>query len=144
MSHCPVRFQPGNSPKVFRWSVGGQIYQAVWKAIADPGRLPVEWEERPKSVCSWFPPAAERCMAKYLWISDMTTDPSPTADATRLTEPERTSPTAYTPGWLVPNVASAPASLPVMMKPLASTARSLQSHVVFGLAPIMTKIFEIA
>src|SRR5277367_137941 len=134
MSHCPVRLQPGNGP----------TYQAVWKAIVAPGRLLVEWEERPKSVSSWFLITAESCIAKYLWIWDMTTDPSPTAEATRLTEPERTSPTAYTPGWLVPKVASAPASLPVMMKPLASTARSLQSHVVLGLAPIMTKIFEIA
>src|ERR1700722_610924 len=85
MSYCPVRLQPRNGPMVLRWSVGGQIYHAVWKAIADPGRLPVQWEERPKAACFWFPLAAESCMAKYLWISDMTTDPSPTADATRLT-----------------------------------------------------------
>jgi hypothetical protein len=32
--------------------------------------------------------------ARYLWMSDTTTEPSPTAEATRLTEPQRTSPTA--------------------------------------------------
>src|SRR5690606_3550756 len=33
--------------------------------------------------------------------SEMTTDPSPTAEATRLTDPARTSPTANRPGTLV-------------------------------------------
>ena len=39
---------------------------------------------------------------RYLWIACTTTEPSPTPEATRLTEPERTSPTANTPGRDVP------------------------------------------
>ena len=38
-----------------------------------------------------------------LWMACTTTEPSPTAEATRLTEPERTSPTANTPARLVWN-----------------------------------------
>jgi hypothetical protein len=41
--------------------------------------------------------ADESCF-RYAWIAATTTDPSPTLDATRLTEPERTSPTAKIPG----------------------------------------------
>ena len=41
---------------------------------------------------------------KYSWIWRMAIDPSPTAEATRLTEPLRTSPTANTPGWLVSSI----------------------------------------
>ena len=37
------------------------------------------------------------------WIWATTAAPSPTAEATRLVEPERTSPTAKSPGWLVSN-----------------------------------------
>src|SRR4051812_29728376 len=39
--------------------------------------------------------------ASTLWTSCTQIDPSPTAEATRLTLPERTSPTANTPGLLV-------------------------------------------
>jgi hypothetical protein len=41
--------------------------------------------------------------ARYSWTGRIATEPSPTADATRLTEPCRTSPTAKTPGKLVSN-----------------------------------------
>lgn len=41
---------------------------------------------------------------KYSWIWRMAIDPSPTADATRLTEPLRTSPAANTPGRLVSSI----------------------------------------
>ena len=41
---------------------------------------------------------------KYSWIWRMAIDPSPTAEATRLTEPLRTSPAANTPGWLVSSI----------------------------------------
>ncbi len=38
---------------------------------------------------------------RYLCIACTTTEPSPTLEATRLTEPERTSPTAKMPGTVV-------------------------------------------
>gem|GEM_PF-4172148 len=41
---------------------------------------------------------------KYSWIWRIAIDPSPTAEATRLTEPLRTSPAANTPGWLVSSI----------------------------------------
>ena len=44
---------------------------------------------------------------KYSWIWRIAIDPSPTAEATRLTEPLRTSPAANTPGWLVSESQSA-------------------------------------
>jgi hypothetical protein len=49
--------------------------------------------------------------------------PSPTAAATRLTEPDRTSPMAKTPGRLVSSdLRSMATSAPVNMKPLGSSA----------------------
>jgi hypothetical protein len=38
---------------------------------------------------------------RYLWMIDTEIDPSPTAEATRLTLPARTLPTTKTPGRLV-------------------------------------------
>ena len=38
------------------------------------------------------------CGFRYRWIACTTTDPSPTPEATRFTDPARTSPTAKTPG----------------------------------------------
>src|SRR5262249_13535778 len=45
-------------------------------------------------------------LGRFLMCSqtlEITTEPSPTAEATRLTEPARTSPTAKMPGWEVAN-----------------------------------------
>ena len=75
-----------------------------------------------------------------------TTEPSPTPDATRLTEPERTSPTAKIPGVVVANgedSAWPDSSRPVRTKPLLSSVRQRSSHSVFGSAPIMTNRFAI-
>jgi hypothetical protein len=47
------------------------------------------------------PLAAASRSAKYLWTNWMAMEPAPTADATRVTDPWRTSPTANTPGTLV-------------------------------------------
>ncbi len=78
----------------------------------------------------------------------MATDPSPTADATRFTEPLRTSPAANTPGRLVSSgsgrrsrghEASSPRSGPVTTKPRSSLAISGGSQSVRGRAPIMRK-----
>ena len=75
----------------------------------------------------------------------------PTADATRLMLPPRTSPTAKTPGRLVSSKyggrargqraalrSSGDRSGPVLMKPLASSATQPSSQRVFGSAPVMT------
>src|SRR5215467_8189323 len=82
---------------------------------------------------------------------EMAMDPSPTADATRLILPPRTSPTANTPGRLVSSKYgwrardhcavlkfSCDRSAPVFMKPLLSSAMQPSSQLVFGLAPVMT------
>ena len=66
-------------------------------------------------------------------------EPSPTAEATRLIDPLRTSPTAKTPGTVVSS-GSLPAadssvvgaSRPVRMKPERSSARTPCSHRVCG------------
>src|SRR5216110_905788 len=75
--------------------------------------------------------------------------PSPTAAAQRLTEPERTSPTAKTPGKLVSSATGArvdcfqsgvsETSAPVSMKPFLSRKISGGNHSVHGVAPIIEK-----
>src|SRR6516165_10496257 len=68
--------------------------------------------------------------------------PSPTAAATRLTEPERTSPIAYTPGRLVSN--GLWMSVPVRTKPLSSSITpDPDSQSVFGSAPMNKKRWRI-
>src|SRR6266566_3764586 len=84
------------------------------------------------------------------WMSWTHTEPSPTADATRLTLPDLTSPTAKTPGLLVssrsglrarghPASSSSPGSrsAPVLTKSLPSNATHPFSHAVFGSAPVI-------
>ena len=80
--------------------------------------------------------------------------PSPTADATRLIEPLRTSPTANTPGRLVSStngsrwralarevgVSGADGSWPVKMKPSSSVATAPASQAVQGSAPMNTNM----
>src|SRR5215472_11963805 len=61
------------------------------------------------------PPSARKACS-----AAMTCAPSPTAAATRLTEPERTSPIAKTPGRLVSSGLSR--LPPVRIKPLSSSA----------------------
>src|SRR2546426_7380447 len=58
--------------------------------------------------------------ARNAWICATTAAPSPIAPPTRLTEPERTSPIANTPGTLVSSGRRPPA--PVVTKPLSSKA----------------------
>src|SRR5436309_961210 len=77
--------------------------------------------------------------------------PSPTADATLFTFPDRTSPTAKTPGRLVSSryggrvrghaLCCTPPSLksrPVRMNPLVSSARHPCNQSVRGDAPVIT------
>jgi len=87
---------------------------------------------------------------RTLWTNEIAIDPSPTADATRLILPARTSPTAKTPGKLVSNKNgwrgrgqraalrfSGDRSGPVLMKLLVSRARQPLSQPVFGSAPVI-------
>src|SRR6266852_4531086 len=61
--------------------------------------------------------------------------PSPTAVAHRLVDPERTSPTAKTPGTFVSSKLAVLAATPVRMNPSSSRATTSSSHSVHGLAP---------
>src|SRR3954471_16976363 len=83
-------------------------------------------------------------------------DPSPTADATRLTLPLRTSPTAKMPGLLVSSrygararghfaraSSSSDRSAPVFTKPFSSRMTQPSIHDVFGTAPAMTNRWPI-
>src|SRR6185437_6064799 len=73
---------------------------------------------------------------------EITTEPSPTEEATRLTEPARTSPTAKIPGIEVAKGESAeagPAPAPVITNPLSSSFTRPDSHSELGAAPTMMK-----
>ena len=85
--------------------------------------------------------------ARWRCTRGMVAAPSPTAEATRLTDPWRTSPAANTPGRLVssgsggrPGGQRVPAgrSGPVRMNPCRSRATVPASHCVRGCAPIRT------
>src|SRR6202011_6410493 len=88
---------------------------------------------------------------KYSWIWRIAIDPSPTAEATRFTEPLPTSPAANTPGWLVssiigwrwvllraPSASEYSAAGPVGTKPRSSSSMAPASHEVLGSAPMKT------
>src|SRR6478752_6725243 len=75
------------------------------------------------------------------WCTEaITIEPSPTAEATRLIDPDRTSPTAKMPGQLVASGSanawedagsSEAADIPVRTNPLSSKATQVVSHSVF-------------
>src|SRR5512144_436823 len=82
-------------------------------------------------------------------------EPSPTADATRLTLPDLISPTAKTPGKLVSSMKGVRArgqfqlrsscfvmSGPVFTNDLLSRATQFSNHSEFGAAPIIEKTAE--
>src|SRR6266508_1533571 len=78
--------------------------------------------------------------ARYSWISATAAAPSPIAAPTRFTEPERTSPTANTPGTLdssdITPGATLEQALPVSTKPCeSSTTPQPLSQSVSGSAP---------
>src|ERR1700677_4766594 len=76
---------------------------------------------------------------------EITTDPSPTEEATRLTEPARTSPTAKTPGSEVAKGEAADTvPEPVMTNPLSSSFTRPESQSVFGAAPTMMNSARVA
>src|SRR6202000_2505705 len=83
-----------------------------------------------------------------------TMEPSPTAEATRFTFPDRASPTTKTPGKLVSNMyggrdkgqgtggAAASKSRPGRTKPVLSKARHPESQDVSGDAPAITNTWR--
>src|SRR4030095_9744123 len=85
--------------------------------------------------------------ARLRWIPATAIPPSPTAEAQRFTDPERTSPAAKIPGRLVSigvggcllaRHAGASATVaPVLMKPLPSRSISAGNQSVHGRAPTM-------
>jgi hypothetical protein len=80
-----------------------------------------------------------RCSARYQCTSEMTMEPSPTTEATRFTDRERTSPIAKIPATLVAYRESSRASfVPVAMKPSSSKSNDSESQPVLGAAPIIT------
>src|SRR4029453_4197773 len=80
--------------------------------------------------------------ARCSWTNWTAIDPSPTAAAQRLLDPERTSPAAKMPGTLVSSRLSAPAASPVRMKPSAARPTASSSHSVHGSAPRKKKTAE--
>ena len=85
----------------------------------------------------------------------MAAEPSPTAEATRFIDPERRSPTANRPGWLVSNGSggrprashSGPRSpgsraRSVLTKPAWSCAAQPESQPLLGVAPMKEKRAE--
>ena len=71
----------------------------------DPGRRAATGRNRlrlggPVLLCGQRWPASASLPRKWSWTRRMAIEPSPTAAATRLTDPCRTSPTAKTPGKL--------------------------------------------
>src|SRR4029079_3725850 len=93
-------------------------------------------------------PSDQPSSARYSWTDRTALDPSPTAAATRFIEPERTSPTANTPG---PDVSNGNTSRPgksgpaatssgnersVRMNPRVSVITASFSHEVHGWAPM--------
>src|SRR5690349_20838334 len=104
----------------------GQKYRSIMRALlpdVNGERRVYRWRDSARKVCS----------------CETTTEPSPTAEATRLTEPARTSPTAKMPCCVVScgiGVRAGSAcglASPVQMKPLASTVTGQPlSHSVFG------------
>src|SRR6516162_811305 len=89
-------------------------------------------------------------VARVRWTNETAIDPSPTADATRLTLPHRTSPTANTPGsedssryggrssgHRAAARSSCVRSHPVLMKPFASSVTRPFSQPVLASAPVI-------
>src|SRR5215469_1456945 len=102
-------------------------------------RLPCRLDVRHLSVLRGYAVMLESL--RYECICATTAAPSPTADATRLVEPPRTSPMAKTPGRLVCKEADACAAprAPVSTYPLSSRSTQPSSHAVFGSAPMNMK-----
>lgn len=73
-------------------------YCAKHGIVSEIERIP-NWRQQPMGGCGLD--QRRPCWARTWWTKLTAMDPSPTAEATRLTLPERTSPVAKTPGRLV-------------------------------------------
>src|SRR5262249_26462212 len=95
--------------------------------------------------------------ASARWTNEMAIDPSPTADATRLMLPQRTSPTANTPGsevsrrcgerssgQLAAASSFADRSGPVLTNPFSSSETRLFSQLVLASAPVIRNTCRIS
>ena len=115
------------------------------------GRTPEAGGTAPRSAVPGSVSAPRPSSRKWSWTRRMAIEPSPTAAATRLTDPCRTSPTAKTPGRLDSrNIGSRRSghcssacppwrrSVPVTTKPDWSRRTASGSHWVRGSAPINT------
>src|ERR1700685_1248027 len=80
-------------------------------------------------------PSSVAVLARWAWTNWTAIEPSPTAVAQRLVDPERTSPAANTPGTSVSGRFSMFAAAPGGLKPLAPRPSVSRSHSVHGSAP---------
>ena len=115
--------------------------------LARPDGYPVGLYDSEDRLCSQSP-AALVGVGEALVDEPTAIEPSPTAEATRLIEPEWTSPTAKIPGRLVSRKAAGRRrtrrgrrrrmSRPVSRNPASSVASWPSSHSVCGEAPMKT------
>ena len=79
---------------------GRQQWSRVWRPHRRPGLIQLAFGRGRHGLAC---PLNGVGAARYWWTDPTATDPSPTAPATRLAEPWRTSPAAKMPGRLVSN-----------------------------------------
>src|ERR1700674_948692 len=119
------------------------IFTHVPRTLTQSRHLLTRWQA--DSFHRWLFRNGTHSSFRYSCTNCTVMEPSPTADATRLTEPDRTSPAANTPGWLVSSKngwrravqwADAASANPVSTKPWASFSISGGSHSIRGSAPM--------
>ena len=133
------RRRPRHRPGIGRSDPRGRVLKARG-GTPRPTRTRTELIEnrstvRPDAGCHHLRPA----LTRNSYTRRTAIAPSPTADATRFTEPLRTSPTAKTPALAVSNMAASSRPAPVSTNPLSSSAIAPSSHWVWGSDPISTK-----
>ena len=88
-------------------------------------------------------PQAESGAASQVWTSGTTDDPSPAAAATRFIDPERTSPTANTPGTVVARLAGGTAPIVLNAANEVMVAALLCRRILYGeLASLVAAVLE--
>ena len=91
-----------DEPEVGRVVLPLHVQPGITQQDAQADQRQGEGDHRAGQGCGLLAPGAvagHSCLTlRCWWTSDRTTEPSPTAEATRLTDPARTSPTAKMPG----------------------------------------------